>query len=478
MLGESFKEILMPDLPASAADVRADVELDDILDDEAALTGGNAPPSRYVSDEMAREQEDRETLDVLEGLRNLATGDPVRWQIWRIDGADPYKNGFLANWSTTMLTQERMRDEFGPGTYRIEGTRSNGKYLRRRTITIAEDAPRTSRDPKMSAVMAADPRGGFNLQEFLAQQEARDAQRRREDDERRRLAEEKDEKRRAERQQLMLALGPAALAAVAQLFGNRGPDAVTLAAAMRPPPGPDPIAMIAALKQLAPEAPRGPNPMEQALTLFEVLADKAGNSQGRTDWLDVVKEGVKILGPSVGGAIEQTITQARANVQANGASPDGGTNGQTEHAALPAPQGAPVAGAAHGISPETQHAAGAANMLDLLPHIPWLREQLAKLANAASRGRDPDVYAAMFLEELPQGLAPQRVLELLIRSDWLQQLGRFDARIPTQAPWWTQLREDLAGYIQEATAPAPVPKAASGELERPAALPSLSGESS
>jgi hypothetical protein len=438
-------------------------DLSDHIDVMDAL---EAPSGSYVEEQIAREEQDRAAIDALQGLREIQTTEPVRWAIERIDGEG--SPGLLAKWPTVLLKWERIRDEFGPGTYRVEGRLNSGKYVQRRTITIADDAPRKVKDYSMHASAAP----AFNVTEFMAQQEARDAQRREADERHRREREEREDKRRAEFQQLLLTALPAAATVFAAMFqGNRGPDLGTLLTALKPAPPPDPIATLVALRQLS-ESPKGPAPMEQALHLFEVLSDKAGSS-GRTDWLDVVKEGVKILGPSVGGAIEQTLTQARTNVQANGAahgtSPDG-AEGATP-AALPAPAG--------GISPEPHPViSGDGNMLELLPHIPFLRTQLAKMANAAARGRDTDVYAAMFLEELPDGLPPVKVLELLSRSDWLQQLSRFDARIPQQAPWWTQLREDLAGYIQEATQPQPVPKRTGqpADIERPVTLPSLNGE--
>ncbi len=115
-------------------------------------------------------------------------------------------------------------------------------------------------------------------------------------------------------------------------------------------------------------------------------------------------------------------------------------------------------------------------MLDLLPHLPWLKAQLAKLANAAARNRDPELYAAMFLEELPAGLTPQRVLELLSRSDWLSQLARFEpAIVDATVPWWTRLQTIILAMIRESQAPPP--KTGPMPIARPQGVPSLTGES-
>lgn len=448
----------MADLPASAP---SESDFRDQIDTEEFI---NAPTSAYVDQQLDLEADDRETIDILQGLRALQTADPVRWTIERVDGDG--EAGLLAKWPTLKLKWENIRDEFGPGTYAVEGRTNRGKYVRRTTITIAGDAPRKVKDP----MQAMGGMGGFNLAEFLSQQEARDRLKREEDERRERERQEREDKRAEKREQLILAGLPAMATVLAAMFNRPQIDLGGLAAAMRPVPGPDPLAMIAALKQLAPDpAPVGKDPMATAITLFELLADKAGNNGARADWLDVVKEGVKVLGPSVGGAIEATITQARENVQAQQSAAHGTAQNGQPPVALPAP----AAGT------QAHQAASEAGMLDLLPHLPWLKAQLAKLANAAARNRDPELYAAMFLEELPAGLTPQRVLEMLSRPDWLNQLARFEpAIVDATVPWWTRLQSLIVGMIRESQSPLPgaVPKSAQ-PVARPQGVPSLTGDS-
>jgi hypothetical protein len=428
-------------------------------------------PGAYVREQRQQHEERLEAAEILEGLRALDSGgDGVRWAIARVGDPDPAKNGHLVTWATVQLEADQIRDAFGGGKYYVKGRRSNGDYAGHKTLTIAGDAPR-----RENATVIVAPGGAVNgthsLNDFLSAQERRDRER-----------QEREDKRAADRERLILAALPAAATVLAAMFSRPQVDIAGLAAALKPAPAPaptDPIAMLAALKQLVPEQPKGPGPMEQALTLFELLADKAGAGQGRTEWLDVVKEGVKMFGPSVGGAIEATITQARERSLRDGNSQQTPPNGQGQPGvngsaplqgahpsqALPAPQ----AGPAGGSFPEGDPAM--LELLDLAPHVPWLREQLTKLSNAAQRGRDPALYAAMFLEELPEGLTAHRVHQLLIRSDWHVLLARFNPQIAQQQAWWIKTRAAIVAYIEEATAPKP-PK----EIERPTALPSLTGE--
>lgn len=115
-------------------------------------------------------------------------------------------------------------------------------------------------------------------------------------------------------------------------------------------------------------------------------------------------------------------------------------------------------------------------MLDLLPHLPWLREQLGRCASAAQKNRDPQLYAAMFLEELPEKLSLERVVQLVQDPQWLGKLAHFDARIAQQVPWWEAMRSELLTYIQEQLQPEPPARRKTGEIERPTVPPSITGE--
>jgi hypothetical protein len=452
--------------PAAYPSVNGGRDPDDseILDNIQVDTINHGGVRALAAEALDREHE-QETADVLRTMSELDTGDGIYWRISRIGHEDPSMNGHMGTWPDARVTLDNIKDNFGGGIYRCKGFRSAGGYAGHKTVRIAGDAVRKA---KANVEQSATNNAGFDVQGFLAQMEARDERRRR--DER-----ELQERRDAQREKYILTLGPALLTAMGGLFNRPQLDVGALAAAMRPLPGPDPLQMIAALKSLAPEpVPAGKDPMQTAITLFELLADKAGANSGRSEWLDVVKEGVKVLGPSVGGAIEQTIVQARENATA--AQQNGAAHGSPQNAQVPAALPAPSANA------HIQQAASEAGMLDLLPHLSWLKTQLAKLAGAAHRNRDPELYAAMFLEELPNGLTPQRVLELLSRSDWLAQLARFEPSIDdTIAPWWNQLRECLFAMIHEAAAAATAPKKSAlelraGEVERPQAMPSLTGE--
>lgn len=451
----------MADLPPDQ--FRSDVEdHEDVL---AALDSSNRA-NAFAEEQLAREEEDRVAIDILQGLREVKTTEPVYWTIERLEGEGQI--GLLVKWPTVLLKWERIRDEFGPGTYRVEGRTNRGSYVRRATLTIASDAPRKPKDPMQAHAQS------FNITEYIAQQEARDRQRKLDDEariereeKREREREEREEKRRNDRQTLIIAALPAAAQVFSAMFGNRM-DPLTLAAALRPPPPPDPLAMIAALKQLAPEQREQPGTLETALKIVDVVAEKGGLSgNGQTGFMDILKELVHVAGPTVGPLIQTAVERAQANAQAQQGqvsvrevAGSGGVNRSALPSAPPAPS------------------TGDPAMLELLPHVGWLKEQLSRCVGAAAKQRDAQLYAAMFLEELPDGLTPEKVFELLSAPDWYAKLCAFDGRVAQQGPWWASMRQAILDYIRDAD-PALARRAVStvtGEVQRPTSLPSLTGE--
>lgn len=438
--------------------------------------------------ETERQEAERATLDALEAMRAMDAGDQVKWRISRTGHENDELNGYLETWPNHLMTIERMRDRFGGGTFWCKGFRA-GRYMAHKTLQISGDAKRkpSGVEGVNQSLPVASQGQAFDIQGFLTAQERRDERRREDERRERQEREERDEKRRNERMQLLLTLGPAAITALGGLFGGQRVDYMPLIAAMK---GPDPITLLTQLKALQGSGDAGL--MNKVLPmLIDMAGEKAGG--GDTGWLDVIKEFTKSAGPAVGGMIEASLAQARAN--GSGSLPMTVTavqpvidpvNGQLppqqpqtplimvpesvsrrERRGIdpgpPAAPGHPVSvpgrstaglrdsnsGGSVGsavtadasLAPATT-VNGEVSMLSLLPHVPWLKEQLARMGHAAVKGRDPEVYAALFLEELPEGVEPQTVAGLLSRGDWYGQLMGFEPRLNREdlVPWFTAVR--------------------------------------
>lgn len=498
-----------------------------------------------VLEDHARETAEIENLDVLEGLRSLQTGDPILWRIYRTGHQDPDMNGFLETWPTSRLTQDRIRDEFGGGVYRVRGTHSDGRFAGGRTIHIAGDAKRKEKNDMGTASSNSGP----NLVEFMTAQESRDAARRREEaEERKREKEERkeeEERRRKDRNELLAIVMPAVTGLTTAIVGafsaNKGPDIASLMVAMK---GPDPITVLTQMRAL--DKSQGPDMVTKLLPL---LLDKIGSGSGgsETGWMDIAKELVKSAGPTVGGMIEASVQAAkiRAEAQQSGVGTPPMTVTPTlsgsvsEVPALQPPRrrrnpsvNGPLPVESAELRGDSVHTAGAnspsmpvggqvdMNLFALAPHLPWLKDQLNRMGNAAVRGKDPELYAALFLEELPEGIDINVVGQLLAAQDWFGKLCAVDGRLNREdfLPWFTSLRDHILRSLQaesgahmaQHSEPQPsqdlrartvvnvrgpgevvdvaasasggdrghsAPARQTGEVERPQGLPSLGGDS-
>lgn len=471
------------------------------------LPGGD-PDSREFRDELKMTQygvsslleqeadiqqaeQERATLDALEAMRALDHGDSVKWRITRTGWEEDEWNGYLVTWPNSLMSIERICKKLGGGTYYLKGFR-NGKYFVHNTVQVAGKPIFKPGDDPAKATTMSEASGGFNLDRFLAMQEQQNAQRRREEqdyrreqEERERKAEEREERRRSDRMQLLLTLGPAALTALGAMFTGRQQDLGPILAALKPP---DPIQQIAALKALMP-APATESGVDTAIKIVEKLSDLGGlgqNEQGTT-MLDVVKEFARSSGPVVGKLIEANIERASEAAQRT-AQP-----GMTVSVNGGAGEAGTLPNGVIGSEPPVSPAPGAQEgEMSLIKHIPWLRGQLHKWVPAAERGKSPQVYGLLFVEESPEDLDAHVMLDLLSRPDWFEQLSQLDGRIVPHRAWFLQLHQAIVGEIQARirAAQQPNPAAATvkpvtaavrralaeGEIDRPQGLPSLYGE--
>jgi hypothetical protein len=131
------------------------------------------------------------------------------------------------------------------------------------------------------------------------------------------------------------------------------------------------------------------------------------------------------------------------------------------------------------------------NLMALFPHLPWLKNQLVRLGKAAEAHRNPEPYAAIFVEELPESINVNLVGQLLSCEDWYAKLITLEPRLDREdlLPWFTQVRNSIIRLLQGPdagaavpdipgqTAPAPAATAVQPpkEITRPTKTPSLDG---
>lgn len=418
-------------------------ELNDDLDSVGSLVipaGGR--PDADTAEGYNAERGRVEDMDVIAGLRELDTGQGIKWRVERVNSDDPAQDGFLKEIPTEALTLEGLTNRFGAGQYKITGRYPGGQYAASRRVKIASDAPRLS---SQTGAMQTHASPSLAFDEFERRQEAR------------------DEKRRKDRNDLLAIAIPAMAPIVAALLGNRGPDVAALVTALKPAPPPDPIQQLAALKALMPDT-TAVNPLDSAMKIVELLRDAGGDGGDSAGMMDIIKEVIR--NPQAIGALGSMLQRPAASAVP----------------ALPAPDSATTL-----INAPAQPVEGSPAMFGMLTLLPWLKEQMAMALRKAAGGSDPELIAERIVDDLPRGAKPEELAKLLAREDWFAQLQKFDSRVSGHVEWFTQMREAmLAIFNNDESEPADEsasqmsvriePK--STEIDRPKGPPSLTGEGS
>lgn len=452
---------------------------------------------KLQAQEIALQTKEEENAELLEGLRTMQGAEAIRWKIYRIKSENPDNDGYLEEVSTARLSMEYLRDEYGPGTYRVRGAyTAGGSYAGQRTVVVAKGAKQKVTDTNVSGAP------GFDLQAFLAQQETRDRERRQEEEARREREEERREKERARRMELIATIAAPASAVIAAMFQNRGPDMGALLAALKPEPAPNMLDVVQALRAMKeldapPAAVQQEDAIDKTVKLMEFLKDMGGmggKTDGETGLWDIAKEIIKQIGPGAGqmlGAIGQAVQlKATLPAPAPASVPTSRAVRESDVARIAAPASTvppsallppmsmPTSSASIPtpsmpsnalptpsltLSPRMSEKSSVAltnqeiermgwlQLLPLAPHLPWLKGQVERLIVCAARGSDPELYAEVLLDELPAALDPQKMAALLASPDWFKMFSGLDARISQYPEFFDAVRQTILGMIQEAT---------------------------
>lgn len=357
---------------------------------------------------------DLEDAEYLRALTEIEGSDEVRWNVYCTTPQD--RAGYLCTWGSTELSLERIRDEFGGGKYRVRGTFANGRYAGGRTITISGVAK-----PKPQAVPLA---AGQDVGSLLSQLEARERERR--------------EAGSARTMEYMRILAPIMGPVMAALLGNRGPDLTAILAATRGPSLADVTQTMANLKQMQGGEE---TKLDHFVKMLEVAQNLGGKSGSDTNWLDILKEGLGMARPAIEGLVASAAHRLPApspGMMPGSTSP---LSLMTTPATSPVPPTAPVSAFA-GVEGDP--------MLRLLP---WLKNQLEFLLVKAARDSDPGLYAELLIDNIPEGVAPQKILDLLSREDWWSVLSQFNSHVAPYAGWFGNLRAEIVAGLTASLRP-------------------------
>src|SRR5580693_71227 len=208
-----------------------------------------------------------EDSDELRALAELDPGGDITFQIWKTMPIN--EKGFVGQLTASELTVENIQQEFGKGRYRVRGIRSNGTYAKQTTIDIA-------RDPKGSAP-AVSAQAATPMQDYIAFIDAREA------------------RSSQNMREWATILAPLGAALIPALIGNKGPTLAEL------------TTTLTNLKSLNGGNDSSLGKIEEVTKLIEAVRGIGGDDKTGSTWVDLIRDGVKELGPAIGAIVATRI---------------------------------------------------------------------------------------------------------------------------------------------------------------------------
>jgi hypothetical protein len=219
---------------------------------------------------------------------------------------------------------------------------------------------------------------------------------------------------------------------------------------------------LAALKGLEPEREKAPSLAQQLDQLTALLAKakellpENASATGAT-WIDLLRDGIASAKPVLEGLAQRALggVPPRPGIPMMG--PVIMPPAQLPGPAVVSPS-APVPS-----SPPASQNGGAGSAVPVsgtepvgvVSLLPWLSAMLQQLIVRAGKNRDPELYAEVTLDNVPDGIDPKQLIPFLERVDWWQQLVGFAPAVMPYPSWFQEYRDALLTMLKEAPAPTP-----------------------
>lgn len=365
--------------------------------------------TRETDDPPEETKESELEPDVLRALVELDNSGEVTWKITRLTGKDG-ERGFCGSMSSAELSQDAIAEKYGPGKYQIRGIKANGAYFKSNQIEISRSAGQPMQQTELLAALSSrdDPMKFLSLMmqmQQTSQQQMMQVQ-------------------QASQNQMTQVL----TAMIAKPDQKGFPTEALLGAAP---------AMLVALKEFFVSGKTDPmKQMLDAITITEKLRGKEGDKETGSTWIDLVRDGLQSVPALLTRSSGQASTVAPQSVL------PGATSALHTPTAIPETVDTPEAVPA----PEGSEMYNFKMLQEFKQKLTWLIEKAKKNGNT-------ELYAEVFLEELPDSITEENVLAVLSRDDWFALLKGLDTRVETYRGWFESLREELFLILQPDGAP-------------------------
>lgn len=323
--------------------------------------------------------------------------------------------GACSTYSAQEFSIERVRDDWGGGTYILYFRLPNGQLKTKRRISIlARKTPPTPPDRTAEIIAALKDGGGKDntaliLQLMQAQQKST--------------------------ADMMIAM------MTAQAANKTAPMGVA-----------EIVALITGISQLNKGGGNDSSAVDLLLKGVKLSKELSGGGDGEGP--GILSQIAEVAGPLLQKLGErnnapptvQNPVQVQARALQRGpdvsTSPLAQTRNEVQETPLQTEASDKTSGADNGEIPEGENV-----NLDLLI---WLRAQVKTLLQKAEGDRDPALWADVFLDDLPEGITADLVEQQLTDPDAMQKLAMLDRRIVTYEDWFLEFRNAVLERIAEA----------------------------
>lgn len=360
------------------------------------------PPENTELTTAQVEQDDDPEADAFAELRGLGGDGEYKYTVSRVSSEPGRKPGYCRTYSLGDLSLDAIRDEFGGGKYRVRVTDQQGKYRGMSTFDIV-DLPKPA--GAANAAPAPTPQPGADLQGLAAILSA-----------------------------VKPASGESGLTSVlAAMIASQG-EMMKAIANRQPDKGPSITEILAIINASNKKDDGGSlDTLLKGIELGKSLAGGGGDDDGM---IGVARQGLELITP--------LLSQNAQNPPARPAAPARQLAPPIPNATERAPV-VPIPNATE-VAPVAPLAQG--GNVKVLQQIEWIRKQVAVLVHHAARGKDPELYAEVLLDNLPPFITPGEIMEHIGAADAVAKLAKLDERVNHYAQWFEEFRAAVVDFLQ------------------------------
>lgn len=330
--------------------------------------------------------------DAIAELRGMGASAEYKFTVARA-ASNGKAGGYCATYGVGELSLDAIREQFGGGKYTIRVTDAAGRYVTNRTVEIV-DLPKVGAVLQAAAV-AQPPTDMNGLAAVIA-------------------AMKPDASGQKDMTPLLIAMMESQTKQMIAMMNRPVPVGPTLT---------DLLALINANK---------PAPEESSVKLLlQGLELGRTMNGGESSMMDIAREGLGMIAPLLARQEQEQPRRPMRQLPA--------PNDEQAAGAVPAvTEAAPVRAA----NPKAGNAA-------MMQKLNWLKNQLAILLVQASRGKDPELYAEVMLDNLPPFLTEDEILQRMSDDNAVANLAMLEPRVKDHLEWFEAFREACISLLSE-----------------------------